>query len=129
MTNGRPTTLMKQVRRLVAVQVYRDLGDAQLLDQFRDQRDEAAFAALMERHGAMVLGVCLRVLANHHDAEDACQATFLVLARKADSVRKRDSLGSWLHGTAFRIAADMKKRLARADSRIRNTRATSSKDT
>ena len=115
MTNGK-TTMLTQVRKLVAAQVYRELGDAQLLDRFRDQHDEAAFAALMERHGAMVLGVCRRVLGNHHDAEDACQATFLVLARKSSSIRKKGSLGSWLHGAAFRIASDLKKRLTRRGS-------------
>ena len=73
-------------------------------------------AILMERHGAMVLGVCRRVLGNHHDAEDACQATFLVLARKSSSIRKKGALSSWLHGVAFRIASDLKKRLTRRGS-------------
>src|SRR5262245_6339988 len=111
--------MLTQLRKLVAAQVYHELCDAQLLDRFRDQHDEAAFAALLERHGAMVLGVCRRVLGNHHDAEDACQATFLVLARKSSSIRKKDALGSWLHGAAFRIAVDLKKRLARRGSRAK----------
>jgi RNA polymerase sigma factor (sigma-70 family) len=116
MTNGQPTNLLKHVRKLVAAQTHQDLGDAELLDLFRDQHDETAFAALMERHGAMVLGVCRRVLGNHHDAEDASQATFLVFARKSGSIRKKGALGSWLHGVAFRMASDLKKRIARGES-------------
>src|SRR5262249_15071907 len=76
-------------------------------------RDEAAFAALVHRHGAMVLGACRRVVRNPHDAEDACQATFLILAHKAASIRKRDALGSWLHGVACRVARDLRAKLAR----------------
>ncbi|HEY8504540.1 MAG TPA: sigma-70 family RNA polymerase sigma factor, partial [Gemmataceae bacterium] len=79
-------------------------GDARLLERFLAQRDEAAFAALLEGHGPMVLGVCRRVLADEHAAEDVLQATFLLLARKAGSVRKRASVASWLHGVALRLA-------------------------
>src|SRR5262249_59875758 len=82
-----------------------------------DGGEEEAFAAVMERHGAMVLGVCERVQRNGHDAEDACQAVFLVLARRAGSVRKHGSLASWLHGVALRVARKLQAHLARQAAR------------
>jgi RNA polymerase sigma factor (sigma-70 family) len=91
-------------RAHAAAGTMRELTDAELLGRFVAARDEAAFAALMERHGGMVLGVCRRVLRHEHDAEDACQATFLALARQAESIRKRAALSSWLHGVAHRLA-------------------------
>jgi RNA polymerase sigma factor (sigma-70 family) len=80
------------------------LTDAQLLDRFRAAGDEDAFEALLRRHGRMVMSVCRRVLRSHHDAEDAFQATFLVLALKARSIRQGNSVASWLYGTAYRTA-------------------------
>src|SRR3954462_6688030 len=78
--------------------------DGHLLARFVTQRDEAAFTALVRRHGPMVLAVCRRVLRDAHTAEDAFQATFLILARKADSLSKPELLGHWLHGVAYRTA-------------------------
>ncbi len=84
------------------------LSDTELLQQFvagADESAEAAFAALVDRHGAMVLGVCRRVLGNRHAAEDAFQATFLVLSRKAPEIARREQLAGWLYGVARRAAA------------------------
>src|SRR5437867_10716620 len=93
--------------------------DGQLLERFVTQRDEAAFAELVHRHGALVLGVCRRVLDNAADVEDAFQATFMVLVRKADSIRKRDSAASWLYGVALRIARRARASIHRRGDRER----------
>src|SRR5437016_7825112 len=91
--------------------------DGQLLERYVRTREEAAFAALVHRHGPMVWGVCRRVLRGHQDAEDAFQATFLVLARKAAAVSPRDLVANWLYGvarqTALKARAMTSKRGAR----------------
>ena len=87
------------------------LSDAQLLERFGAEHDEAAFAALVQRHGPMVFAVCRRVLQDHHAAEDAFQATFLVLARKSRSISQRELLGNWLYGVAYRTALKARSRL------------------
>jgi RNA polymerase sigma factor (sigma-70 family) len=89
------------------------LTDGQLLARFLDTREEAAFAAIVRRHGPMVLGVCRRLLGNLHDAEDAFQATFLVLARKAASVARREAVGAFLYGVAYRTALRAREKASR----------------
>jgi DNA-directed RNA polymerase specialized sigma24 family protein len=84
------------------------LTDAELLDCFIDRRDEAAFEALVRRHGPMVLGVCRRVLRIEAEAEDAFQATFLVLVRKATAIWPRAMVGNWLYGVARKTAMKAK---------------------
>src|SRR5438132_13064482 len=88
-------------------------GDAGLLDRFLLSRDEEAFAAMVQRHGPMVFAVCRRMLAHWHDAEDAFQATFLVLACKPDAVRPAERLGAWLHGVATHVALKARRTAAR----------------
>jgi RNA polymerase sigma factor (sigma-70 family) len=102
--------LLQFLRRVAGPPV--DATDADLLRRFACGQDEGAFAALLGRHGPMVLGVCERVLRNRHDAEDACQATFLVLARKARRVDRPELLGNWLYGVAFRTARKARARVA-----------------
>jgi RNA polymerase sigma factor (sigma-70 family) len=93
--------------------VHRAQGDGEILDRFLARRDEAAFAMLVQRHGPMVLSVCRRILGNHADADDAFQATFLVLVRKASSLTSRSVLGDWLHGVARRTALNARRLAAR----------------
>src|SRR5215469_16923515 len=90
MPTGRLSSVLDRLRRVTVVHGGAGLSDAQLLEGFLARRDEAAFEALVRLHGPMVLGVCRRLLGSHHDAEDAFQATFLVLARKAGSVGARE---------------------------------------
>jgi RND family efflux transporter MFP subunit len=91
--------------------------DAELLDRFVAARDEAAFELLLWRHGPMVLGVCRRVLRHEADADDAFQATFLALARKAASIGRREAVGSWLAQVAYRVALQVREDVARRAAR------------
>jgi RNA polymerase sigma factor (sigma-70 family) len=95
--------------------------DGRLLQRFLDRRDEAAFALLLRRHGPMVLGVCRRLLGNEHDADDAFQAAFLVLVRKAASFRARRTVGDWLYGVAYHTA--LKARAASVKRRLKESQA------
>src|SRR5262249_34479778 len=104
--------ILQHIRRIAGEQEPPP-PDAELLRRYLVARDESAFAALVRRHGPMVLAVCRSVLRQRDDAEDALQATFLVLARKAGSLRRPEALSSFLHGVAYRVALK-----ARAD-RIR----------
>ena len=111
---------LRQLNTLFHCGASGPLSDEELLEQFvsgTEDSAEAAFSVLVDRHGAMVLGVCRRVLGNRHSAEDAFQATFLVLARKAPTIARREQLASWLHGVARRAAMDALARAARQYAR------------
>ena len=116
--------VLAQLRSQAGTAVMKDLSDTDLLERFCSQREEAAFSLLLQRHGPAVFGVCRRVLGDDHAAEDAFQATFLVLVRKAGSVRKRDALGSFLYGVAYRTAT--RARMQAAERRTRERIAVSS---
>jgi RNA polymerase sigma factor (sigma-70 family) len=119
---------LKHVRQLIQAEHLTGLSDGQLLERFCTRRNESAFAELMTRHGPMVLAVCRRVLHDGHDAKDAVQATFLLLCRHAKAVRKRDSVGSWLHGAAYRIASALYRERKRRRAREQASAATSAPD-
>src|SRR5258708_5537430 len=104
-------SLLRYIRRLVIAPKPEATSDAALLGRFISEKDEGAFAALVNRHGPLVLQVCRRVLSDVNDAEDAFQATFMVLARKAAAVGRREALAAWLPGVARRVA--LKARSAR----------------
>jgi RNA polymerase sigma factor (sigma-70 family) len=106
-------TLMRHIKGLAAGHAGQHRTDRQLLDDFSARRDESAFAGLVARHGATVLRVCRRVLRHEQDAEDAFQATFLVLARHTASIHKREALAGWLHGVAYRTAMEAKRKAGR----------------
>src|SRR5437762_7642883 len=110
MANGQTEAVRKPAaRRVPDAETVAGVGDAQLLARFtagRDERAEVAFAALVRRHGPMVLRVCRQVVGDPHTADDAFQAAFLVLARKAGSIGRPELLGSWLYGVALRTARE-----------------------
>jgi RNA polymerase sigma factor (sigma-70 family) len=114
-------TVIRHLRRAALLQEGSGPADERLLEMFLARRDETAFEALMRRHGPMVLGVCRRVLRNAHDVEDAFQATFLVLVRKASSLRSRELLANWLYGVAYRTS--IKARAMNAKRRIKESHA------
>ena len=122
MATGEISTFEWQLRSIIGRQCPREQPDADLLEEFVRSRDDAAFEALVRRHGPMVLGVCRRVLGNIHDAEDAFQATFLVLVRRAGSIRPAAMVSNWLHGVAFRTALDARRSAARRRARATRTR-------
>ena len=106
-------SVLRQFRRLGGNPDTAEESDGALLRRFAEQREEAAFAALVQRHGPLVWDVCRHILPVLHDAEDAFQATFLVLASRPGSIRKRESLASWLHGVAYRVALRLRCEAAR----------------
>ena len=123
MASAATSSVTKQIDGLFRTGTAVGLSDRFLLDRFQSVRGdeaEAAFAALVERHSSLVLQVCLRILGDRHDAEDAAQAVFLVLARQPRSIRQADSVASWLYGVSVRVAA--RARLDAARRRLRERR-------
>jgi RNA polymerase sigma factor (sigma-70 family) len=112
-------SVLHHLRTLAETHITESQADGQLLTHYVTHKDEGAFAALVSRHGPMVWGVCQRVLHHGPDADDAFQATFLLLTRKAAYIRKRESVGSWLHGAAYRIAAKARSATARRQEQER----------
>ena len=110
------TSVIQRLRRTALLRESAALGDAELLGCFIERHDEAALAALIKRHGPMIWGVCRRLL-SHHDAEDAFQAAFLVLVRKAATVAPREMLANWLYGVAHRAALLARRAAARRRAR------------
>ncbi len=104
MPNKPLNALIRQMRVSTQPPASQELSDSELLDRFVQRCDQAAFELLVWRHGTMVFNLCLRVLHREHDAEDAFQATFLALARKASAIGNRRSVGSWLYKVAHRVA-------------------------
>jgi RNA polymerase sigma factor (sigma-70 family) len=100
--------LIQRLCRAVGARDVEGVPDSELLERFVGQRDEAAYELILRRHAGMVMGLCRRILADEHEAEDAFQAVFLALARKAGSIRKRGSLTSWLYKVAYRTALTAK---------------------
>jgi len=127
MSAGRNANARRWVEALLETKELADLPDGQILERFVRDRDEAAFAVLLQRHGPMVLSVCRNILRNAHDAEDAFQATFLVLALKANQIRRHNSVASWLFGTAHRVAHKSRARKARQQA-MERTRAETQTD-
>jgi RNA polymerase sigma factor (sigma-70 family) len=117
MATAQMEAVIRHLRRVVLRQDGAGRTDGQLLASFIEHKDEAAFEALVHRHGPMVFGVCRRVVGHYQDAEDAFQATFLVLARKASSVKQRERVANWLHGVAHRTAMKAKALTAKRRGR------------
>jgi RNA polymerase sigma factor (sigma-70 family) len=123
MATGQMATVVRHLRRAAQLREAAALTDGQLLQSFAGRRDEAAFETLLHRHGPLVLGVCRRVLGNSHDAEDAFQATFLVLVRKAASLLPRDTVGNWLYGVAYHTALKARDAVYRRRTKERRVAA------
>ncbi|WP_083671110.1 sigma-70 family RNA polymerase sigma factor [Singulisphaera sp. GP187] len=123
MATRRKNSVLGPLRSLFNVGTIGDMTDGQLLERFAigGEAGELAFAALVERHGAVVLQICRAILRDEHEAEDAFQATFLVLVRKAGSLWVRDSLGPWLHQVAYRAARCSRSAIVRRTARERRT--------
>src|SRR5215471_20173301 len=104
MATANLSTFLRRLTRGMVAATLADQSDRQLVERLLAGQDEAVFEAIVRRHGAMVYRVCWRVSQQHQDAEDAFQATFLILAQRLRTVRRHASLASWLHGIAHRVA-------------------------
>lgn len=113
------TPINRVIQHLIAACGRDGMADGELLTRFLSHQDDAAFAALVRRHGPMVWGVCRRLLCNHHDAEDAFQATLLVLVKKAATLPDRETVGNWLYGVAHQTAVRMRAMAAKRGVRER----------
>jgi RNA polymerase sigma factor (sigma-70 family) len=105
--------VVQQLKQQVDCPSSNNLSDQELLTRFCTNREETAFTLLVQRHGPMILGLCHRLIQDHHLAEDIFQATFLVLIRRRESIQKRSSLVSWLYGVAYRIAQKTRLKASR----------------
>jgi RNA polymerase sigma factor (sigma-70 family) len=121
MVTGTSGTILGHIRHAIHGEAFRSVPDAELLDRYAKKRDGEAFAALLQRHGRLVWRVCCRQLSGEKDAEDAFQATFLVLARRANAVRKGAAVSSWLYGVAHRVAVRASKQARHRLDRERQT--------
>ncbi len=119
MATSHKSDVIQHLRRTLFLREAAGMTDSQLLEDYLDRRDQAALSALVRRHAPMVWGVCCRLLYNHHDAEDAFQATFLVLVRKAQSIASRGLLANWLYGVAHQTALKARATLAKRKARER----------
>src|SRR5271163_4771511 len=113
MANSPVNGLIQHFRRAALLHGAAGMSDGQLLDSYLRRGETAALEAIVQRHASMVWGVCRRLLHNHHDVEDAFQATFVVLVRKAATVRPREMVGNWLYGVAHQTALKAKAAAAR----------------
>src|SRR5262245_25140757 len=119
MASSPMSEVLRHLRGALGLRAGEARGDGELLGDFIARRDEAAFAALVQRHGPMVFSVCRRVAGNVADAEDAFQATFLVLVRKATAITPRELVGNWLYGVAYRTALAARASSARHHAKER----------
>jgi RNA polymerase sigma factor (sigma-70 family) len=129
MANAELGPVVQQLRRLTSANVAREWTDGELVQHFATDRDDSAFAAIMQRYGPLVLAVCRRVLGNEADAEDAFQATFLVLARSAGGICKGEALAGWLYGVAYHMASKAKRSAVRRRNHERQAPVPSAKPT
>ena len=110
-------TFLRRLKQAMSAETLACCSDVELIERFRSSRDDAVFRAILDRHGPMVVRVCRRVLSSNADIEDAFQATFLILVRRGHTIRRRSSLGSWLHGVAHRAALKLRTQTDRRKRR------------